>query len=336
MAPSTDRAPAIDIGLLPQAPVNECGELAHLAESLGFGGVWVADSQSVFRDAYLALAFAAARTTNLRLATGVTNPITRHPAVLASLAGTLAEASGDRLILGIGVGESAVYNIGRRPATIAQLERAIARLRDLLNGREIEFEGRTMSLSWRAPDVPIYVAASGPKALRLAGRLGDGALFQVGARPELVDYAVAEIAAGAAEVGRGIDDLELCMRLAMSIDDDRNRARTEVLAYAAVAANTLARTIPAAHVPDDLVPQFARLREAYDYAAHGYETADHRRLVSDDLLDAVAIAGTAEEAVPRLLTLAQRGIDRFVIPVNVPDKQRAIELLARHLFVARG
>ena len=58
--------------------------------------------------------------------------------------------------------------------------------------------------------------------------------------------------------------------------------------------------------------------------------------MSDDLLDAVAIAGTAEEAVPRLLTLAQRGIDRFVIPVNVPDKQRAIELLARHLCVHRG
>jgi 5,10-methylenetetrahydromethanopterin reductase len=323
------RVTAVDIGLLPQESITACADLAEEAEALGFGGVWIADSQSVFRDAYLALALAASKTTKLTLATGVTNPVTRHPAVIGGLAGTLAEVSEGRMILGIGVGESAVYNVGLKPATITRFEEMIAHIRRLLEGEKTVFDGCEIGLSWPTPPVPIYVAASGPRALRLAGRVGDGVLFQVGATPEFVEYALAEVAAGAEEAGRTLDQIELCMRLGVFIDEDRRRARREILAYASVAANTLARTIPAASIPDDLAPQFARLKEAYDYGEHGYATADHRRLLTDDLLDAVAVAGTPDEAVPRLAELSRMGINRFVIPVNVEDKSRALRILAR-------
>lgn len=317
----------LDVGLLPQEPIEAAASFASAAEDLGFGGVWIADSQSVYRDAFLALGAAAARTHRIKLAPGVTNPKTRHPAVLACLAGTLAESSNGRMLVGIGVGESAVRNIGERPASVADIEEFVLALRGLLAGEEVGYRGKRMRLSWSVPRVPVYVAASGPRMLRLAGRIGDGVLFQVGARPEAVRYAIDQIAAGAAEAGRDVSDLELCMRLAAAVDEDLPRARDEVRAYAAVAANTLARTIPR-EIVADLAADLDRLRDGYDYGAHGYLDARHRDLLTDALIDSVAVVGDPQEAGERLAQLATLGIDRFVVPVNVQDKHRGLRALA--------
>jgi 5,10-methylenetetrahydromethanopterin reductase len=101
----------VHVGLLPNRPVAEIAELAARAEDLGFAGVWLADSQSIFRDPFCALALCAGRTRRLKLATGVTNPVTRHPATLACSFATLDELSGGRVVLGIGVGESSVETL---------------------------------------------------------------------------------------------------------------------------------------------------------------------------------------------------------------------------------
>jgi 5,10-methylenetetrahydromethanopterin reductase len=321
---------SIDVGMLPQGPIETAADFAAEAENLGFGGIWMADSQSVFRDAFLALGAAAARTRRIALATGVTNPKTRHPAVLACLASTLAEASNGRMLVGIGVGESAVRNIGERPASVRELDQFVLALRGLLDGEEVGYRGKRLRLSWNAPRVPIYVAASGPRMLRLAGRIADGVLFQVGALPEAVRYAIDQIATGAAEAGRDVSELELCMRLALVVDDDLPRARDEVRAYAAVAANTLARTLPR-EIVADVAADLDRLRDGYDYGQHGYLKARHRELLTDAVIDSVAILGGAQKAGERLAELATLGVDRFVVPVNVSDLSRGLRNLAKSL-----
>jgi 5,10-methylenetetrahydromethanopterin reductase len=320
----------IDVGLLPQQPIEMAATFASAAEHLGFEGLWIADSQSVFRDAFLALGAAAMSTRRITLAPGVTNPKTRHPAVLACLAGTLAEASNGRLIVGIGVGESAVRNIGERPASVRELEEFVLALRGLLDGEEVGWRGNRLRLSWNTPRVPVYVAASGPRMLRLAGRIGDGVLFQVGARPEAVCYALDQIAAGATEAGRDVSQIELCMRLAVVVGEDLVRARDEVRAYAAVAANTLARTIPR-EVVADVAADLDRLRDGYDYGEHGYLDARHRHLLTDAVIDSVAILGNGREAGERLAKLAALGVDRFVVPVDVDDMHRGLQNLAATL-----
>ena len=93
------------VGILPNRPVADCLALGLAAEELGYAGVWVADSHSVMRDAFAILAVLAARTGRIALATGVTQTVTRHPAVLANSIATLHELSGGRAILGIGNGE---------------------------------------------------------------------------------------------------------------------------------------------------------------------------------------------------------------------------------------
>lgn len=318
----------LEVGLLPQQPIEMAASFASAAEHLGFGGVWIADSQSVFRDAFLALGAAAMSTRRIALASGVTNPKTRHPAVLACLAGTLAEASNGRMLVGIGVGESAVRNIGERPASVREFEEFVVALRGLLDGEEVGYRGNRLRLSWNAPRVPVYVAASGPRMLRLAGRIGDGVLFQVGARPEAVRYAIDQIAAGAAEAGRDPSEIELCMRLAVVVDEDLEHARAEVRAYAAVAANTLARTIPR-EVVADVTADLDRLRDGYDYGEHGYLDARHRHLLTDAVIDSVAIVGKAREAGERLAKLAALGVDRFVVPIDVDDMHRGLRNLAQ-------
>ena len=311
------------IGVLPDRPVEEVAALAAYAEELGFAGFWVADSQSIFRDAFSTLTACAARTSRLQLATGVTNPVTRHPAVLAGAFATLDELSGRRTTIGIGVGESAVETIGAAPATLAQLEETTMTLRALLAGDETTHDGHAIRMTWTSTSIPVYFASSGPRSLRLSGRMADGVLFQVGADPAFAGYALDAIAEGSA--GRPLKRL---MRLACSVDHDRTAARESVRPYAAVAAGTVYRNVPHEVIDDAVLEDVRALKEAYDYFEHGSARARHQELVTERILDAVAIAGTPEEAVPRFRELMRLDFDGFVLPVTSRDPFATLRLLA--------
>lgn len=312
-------AVAFDLGIVAREPAPAVVDLCVEAEALGFDGLWIADSQSVFRDAFALLGVAAVKTSRVLLSTGVTNPVTRHPAVLAGAFATLAELARGRVVLTFGRGESAVRTLGLRPATTARMEEAVHVLRALLAGETTTWEGHEIKMAWQGPPVPVYVAASGPRTLRLAGRVADGVLFQVGADPRLVQWAIDQVEAGAREAGRALADVTLCARVGCSIGDDREQAREEMKPYAAVAANTSFDAIPDEELPRDVLEQAEELRARYDYYEHAHGDAKHRVLVTDAVMDTVAIAGTPDEAVPRFRTIAALGVDRIVTPVVVPD-----------------
>jgi 5,10-methylenetetrahydromethanopterin reductase len=318
----------LHVGLLPNRPAAEVVELVEAAEELGFAGAWVADSQSIMRDAWAVLAAAAGRTSRILLATGVTNPVTRHPAVLAGAIATLDELSGGRAVLGIGVGESAVRTIGVAPASLGRLEETVAAVRALLAGEETTIEGHASRLAWPVAPVPIWLASSGPRSLRLAGRIADGVLFQVGAHPDLVRWALARIDEGAAEAGRDPRSVRRLVRLACSVHPDREWARDQVRAYAAGAAGTVFWAVPESELPDGLHAEIASLKERYDYFEHMSAEARHRELVTDGILDAIAIAGTPEEALPRFRELLDLGVDGFVTPITTSDPVASMRVLA--------
>ncbi|MBA3246010.1 MAG: LLM class flavin-dependent oxidoreductase [Actinobacteria bacterium] len=324
--------PELHIGILPDRPIAEIAELAALAEELGFAGIWIADSQSLFRDAFDALTLCAARTSSLTLATGVTNPRTRHLAALAGSFATIDELSEGRMVLGIGVGESAVRTLGLRPARLAELERATHVLRALLGGEEVEHDGAAIRLTWTKRSIPIVFASSGPRSLELAGRIADGVLFQVGADPALVRYALSHIAVGEAEAGRANGTAKRLVRLACSIDGDRARAREEVRGYAAAAAGTVHANVPKEDMPEGVWEDMRAMKEQYDYFEHASSQARHQELLTDRVVDAIAIAGTPEEALPRFRELAALEIDGFVIPITTPHPEATIRLLASEVM----
>jgi alkanesulfonate monooxygenase SsuD/methylene tetrahydromethanopterin reductase-like flavin-dependent oxidoreductase (luciferase family) len=146
-------------------------------------------------------------------------------AVLAASWATLDELSGGRAVMGIGVGESSVRNIGLKPDRLADLEAKISVLRLLMRGEEATHDGETFHLTWAKREVPIFMARSGPKSLQMGGRVADGVLFQVGSEPSFVQYALDNIRLGAEQAGRGLEDIKLFMRLACDVSEDRDKSR---------------------------------------------------------------------------------------------------------------
>jgi 5,10-methylenetetrahydromethanopterin reductase len=323
---------AFDLGIVPREPAPQVLALCVEAEALGLDGLWVADSQSVFREALSLLGACAASTDRVLLSTGVTNPVTRHPAVLASAFATLAELAPGRVALAIGRGESAVHTAGLRPASVETLDAAVRCLRELLAGREGSWRGSRLRLSWRPSfPVPIVVCASGPRTLELAGRIGDGVLFQVGADPALVRYALRHVEAGAGESGRTLADLLVCARVGCSVDEDPDLARAEAMAYGAVAAKTVFDSVPAGELPEELALEARELRERYSYAEHAGAGAVQAGLLSERVLDAVVVSGTPADAVVRLRAVADLGVDRLVCPLVASDPRHQLRLLAERV-----
>jgi 5,10-methylenetetrahydromethanopterin reductase len=319
------------VGMLPNRPVNYCIEQGIAAERLGYDGIWVADSHSVMRDAYAVLNVLAVKTRSLKLATGVTVTGTRHPAVLANSWATLHELSGGREILGIGVGESAVHNLGMKPEKLAVFEEKVEVIRTLIRGGRVEYGGKEIT-AWSDYETPIFMACSGPKSLQLGGRIADGILYQVGADPGFHRYAMDNIRAGAENPGRKIEDLTLYARLACSVSSDRKQARDAVKGYCGVAAGTTFRTVPREYFADVLYNQLAEFKAGYDYAEHGSNEARHGALLTEDIIDAVAVAGTPDEVIPRFRELIDMGVQGFVIPFAQPDPLPFMQTFANEVM----
>src|SRR5918911_1923349 len=126
----------LSLGLFPTEPPRRLLELIRLAEDLGYHTLYLGDSQMIWREAFSLLGAAALATSRIRLGPGVSNPVTRDPAVLAAAIETLVELAGPRIVLGIGAGDSSLRTLGKQPASLKQLEASIDLIRGLLAGQE--------------------------------------------------------------------------------------------------------------------------------------------------------------------------------------------------------
>jgi 5,10-methylenetetrahydromethanopterin reductase len=299
----------LSLGLFPTEPPRRLLELITLAEERGFHTVYVGDSQMIWREAFVLLGAAALATSRIRLATGVTNPITREPAVLAAAIETLVELAGPRVVLGIGAGDSSLRTLGKAPSSLARLEEAIGLIRRLLRGEDCE--GLRLTYVDRPLEVPIYVAVSSPRIHRLAGRVADGAIVLVGTDPDFLAASRRELAAEATRpIGRVV-----CWT-PCSIQDDGTAARAAVKAHV---ARVLNRPLP---FPLDAATQrvVEEVRERYAYYEHMVPGTPHGEVVPDDLVERFAIAGTPAEARVQLERLAASGlVDEIAIIPHAPD-----------------
>ena len=192
------------------APADQTAEFARRAEEAGFDGIGVPDTQLIMRDVYIALALAAQRTSTLDLMTAVTNPLTRHVSILASLAQTVEELAPGRLTLVVGSGYSAVNTIGKKAATLREMRESVTSLKALLAGDSVDFGGFQARLPYAAGRrIPVLLAATGPRTIELAGEVADGALLAVGLHPGSMDAARSILHAGARKAGRDPDKLEV-------------------------------------------------------------------------------------------------------------------------------
>ena len=190
------------VTVLPDPPYQRLVELLKLAELHGFDHGWTYDSHVLWQESFPLLTLAAEATQTMKLGHCVTNPGTRDPTVLASGYATLHDISNGRMVMGIGRGDSAVRYIGEQPVRVAEFERRLAMIREFMNGREVLWNDKELQLKWvrpELPEIPMLVAGYGPKALAVAGRVGDGVIIQL-ADPQIIQWIMDTARAGR---GRG-------------------------------------------------------------------------------------------------------------------------------------
>jgi 5,10-methylenetetrahydromethanopterin reductase len=299
----------IGIRVPPCAPVPELVSFVRDVERLGFDDVWFPDSQLLWRDVFATAAAVAVGTSRIGVGTAVTNVATRHPSVVAGAARTVAELAPGRFVLGVGGGNSSVVPVGLAPSTRAELRSGLGVIRRLLAGEDGCFDGVRSRL--RDPvAVPIHLAASGPRNLRLAGEIADGAILLSGVAAEPLAAAVAQVAAGAAGRAPVPITVSAFCRITDSVRRDARELKPVCLSIAAnggaaaVAEAGIRVRVPA-RLPD-LRPDLLHA-ESWAAAVRASES-----FVDDDAAEAFArrfcLFGTAGEIAARLTELSRSGV----------------------------
>ncbi len=307
------------VGLFPTEPLPKMIHLAKVTEELGYSHIWVGDSHLIWREAYVNMAAIALNTTKIKLGTGVTNPLTRHPSVVASAYATLEEYAPGRTIVGIGLGDSSVETMGMKPAKLSYFEKTMAEMRELLDGKEVQLEtGKIHLLHPCKNKVPIYIAASGPKMLELSGRIADGIIILVGVADEYIAHAREKIVAGAKAAGRKLEEINLVLWVPCAVSDTAS-AKDAVKAHV---ARVVAHPLPYVLDPNEQ-KVLAEIRKTYDYYHHMDQQANHADVIPDWLVDKFAIGGTVAECRAQIERIKKSGIQQIaIIPYSPPGGSR--------------
>ena len=292
---------------------RDVAQMASRFEDQGYNHLWMTESSLHARDPYQMLALCAQNTSTLRLGTAVTNPVTRHPALTAVAAATLAEVSDGRAILGIGAGDRPLAALGLKPARLAHLESSIIAIRSLLAGERVDFDSAAFGLvdaHMRFPspsDIPIFVSASGPKTLRLAGRVADGVVLLCGLNPTVVEWALKQIDAGASEAGRSRPEISLFVYGV--IDEDEQAAIAGARSIAAWFPQTSPLYCELVGLDESIA---ATVRANYS-GGEFQEADDAALLLPDEFVQQMAVAGNRDRVTRQLELLVETGVDSINI-----------------------
>ena len=294
------------------------GPTVRLGESHGYDLIGIGDSPSLCYDPFVALAIAAQQTNRVRLGTGVTNPQTRHPLILANLAASLGQLAPGRAFLGLGIGNSGVRHANAAAATLASLESTVDTVRRLLAGSAVDAGGAGMAVHGRGRQIPILLACSGPQSLRQAGRIADAVLINVGFSPEVIADGMRWVREGAEAAGRDPAAIETWAFGIGAIADNREQALDEAIGPAvAIAAYVLRGDPSTKRIPPAVAEKVGQLLREYQYGEHlvpGHTSNYHlasRLGITDYLLERFTIAGTPEDCRGRIAALREAGVSNL-------------------------
>jgi probable F420-dependent oxidoreductase len=334
----------MDFGIVLQndPPAARVVELARQAELLGFSHVWTFDSHLLWQEPYVIYSQILANTRRVMVGPMVTNPATRDWTVTASLFATLNEMFGNRTICGIGRGDSAVRMINGAPATLAQLRESIAVIRALANGETASYQGSRLRLPWsRGSQLPVWVAAYGPKMLALTGAVADGFILQL-ADPAITEWSIAAVRAAAVAAGRDPDAITICVAAPAYVTDGTDaglaHGRDQCRWFGGMVGNHVADIVArygaeGAAIPTALSDYIAG-RQGYDYNRHGKAGNAHTDFVPDPVVDRFCLVGPVPQHIERLRELEALGVDQFAVYLQHDDKPGTLAGYGDHVLPA--
>jgi probable F420-dependent oxidoreductase len=324
------------VTVLPDPPHTRLVELLRIAEQNGFDYGWTYDSHVLWQEGMVLLTLMAQATERMKLGHCVTNPGTREPTVVASAYATLQEVSGGRIVCGIGRGDSARRVIGYKPVRMAEFESSLAMMRDLMQGRKVAWNGVEIELAWATelPPIPIYVAAYGPRALGVAGRVGDGVIIQL-ADPVIVRWIMEQARRAAEEAGRDPGALEFVVCAPSHVSDDLAEARDQVRWFPAMVSNHVLDMIDAhgeeADIPRELT-EYVKARKFYDYSEHSRVGARHGEWVTDEICERFCVIGSVEQIAEKLRELEALGVSQWNIYLMTEGQEPTLEAYGREII----
>jgi probable F420-dependent oxidoreductase len=308
----------MDIGLVLQTtpPAARVVELAKRADALGFSHVWTFDSHILWEEPYVIYSQILNETRNIVVGPMVTNPATRDWTVTASTFATLNEMYGNRTVCGIGRGDSAVRVTNGKPTTLQTMAEATHVIRELGNGRSVDYKGSTITLPWATRSrLEVWGAGYGPKALKTIGETCDGFILQL-ADPDIAAWTIKAVRAAAQEAGRDPASITICVAAPAYVGDDIAHMRDQCRWFGGMVGNHVADIVTrygdSSDVPQALT-DYIKGREGYDYNQHGQAGNTHAQFVPDEIVDRFCILGSPDEHLRRLGELRGLGVDQFAI-----------------------
>ncbi|MGH3354871.1 MAG: TIGR03842 family LLM class F420-dependent oxidoreductase [Nocardioidaceae bacterium] len=326
----------MDFGLVLQTnpPAKQVVETMKVAEAGGFSHGWTFDSTVLWQEPFVIFSQVLAATSTLTVGPMVTNPKTRDWSVTASLFATLNEMYGNRTVCGMGRGDSAQRVIGKKPATLDTVREAMHVIKELAEGREVDYQGTPVRLPWvREGRLEMWMGAYGPKALKLVGEVADGFILQT-ADPDIVRWTVGSVHEAATAAGRDPSSITVCVAAPAYVGDDLAHQRDQLRWFGGMVGNHVADLVARygveGPVPRALTDYIAG-REAYDYAHHGKAGNPSTDFVPDDIIDRFCLLGPSQAHVERLHELAELGVDQFAIYLMHDEEDKTLAAYARDI-----
>ena len=312
-------------------------ELTKKAESLGFTHAWTFDSHILWQEPYVIYSQMLSTTERIVVGPFVTNPASRDPSVTASLFATLNDMFGNRTICGIGRGDSVQRVLGKKPTTLAEVERAMSVIKELAEGREADVGGASVRIPWvRDGKLDVWMAGYGPKALALIGRKADGFILQL-ADPVILEWTMRHVHDAAVRAGRDPKDVKICVAAPAYVGEDLAHARDQCRWFGGMVGNHVADLVgrygEGGEVPTALT-DYIKSRKAYDYSHHGKAGNPTTDFVPDAIVDRFCVLGPVEDHVKKLSELKDLGVDQFNVYLMHDAMDETLEAYGREVMPA--
>ena len=323
--------------LQPNPPASGLIAMMKRAEDGGFGYGWTFDSHVLWQETFVLYPRILESTSTMIVGPMVTNPGTRDWSVIASMFATLNDGFGNRTICGIGRGDSARRYIGLPPVSLSTLSTAMTVIKGLAEGREVEHHGQPLRIPWvRSGSLPIWMAAYGPKALRLVGEQADGFILQT-ADPDIARWTFAAVRAAARDAGRDPASITMCVAAPAYVGTDLAHQRDQLRWFGAMVGNHVADLV-ARYGTEGPVPhaltEYIEGRSGYDYSHHGQAGNPSAEFVPDSIIDRFCLVGPAEAHIERLAELASIGADQFALYLMHDDEENTLDSYAEEIIPA--
>ena len=320
----------IGLNFIQDAPLTEAIKWWKATEEAGFHWIGIPDSPALIRELYVCETACALNTKTIPFAPNVSNPISRHPSVTASALFSLDELAPGRISLGIGTGDSAIYGVGLKGSSVAALKEYVVAVKGLLRGEKVTWGGKSFQPEWRhwspPKNIPIYIACSGPKILKMASQEADGLILNMGFAKENIDYTNEIITSACSEVNRDPKDLDIWWSTGVNFASSAEDARNESLG---VPSHWLARfTLEGKQIPDEHKAAIKKIAAEWSLSSHGrkftnlVDMAKELGVYEWMISRSAQLFGTPEDIAKRLNYFSDLGVNQWTFVVLGGDHDR--------------